>query len=132
MLGNAALTAPRFVSISIAGPFAPDSELSYLTSELSVAPASSTSGDAVASAMVNTAGTTAPKVQLPRWVTKALGHLDLSHVDLNHGPVARLFQQLAESNTQAAKKLLAEADRIADALGLDDELLDSLVEGLLV
>jgi len=40
------------------------------------------------------------------------------------------FQQLADTNTPAAKKILVEADRLADALGLDDELLDSLVAGI--
>ncbi len=36
------------------------------------------------------------KVRLPNSVTMALGHVELSRIDLNHGPVARLFQQLAD------------------------------------
>jgi len=118
---NAALTAPRFINIPLAGPLAP------LVAPTAVPAAATTADSGIASALVATASSSAPpKVQLPHWISKALGH-----IDLNHGAVAKLFQQLAASNSPTAKKILVEADRIADAQGLDDELLDNLVAGLL-
>jgi hypothetical protein len=48
----------------------------------------------------------------------------LSHLNLNHNPLANYFQHLAHSDTPKAKAILVEADQVADALGLDDEGLD--------
>jgi hypothetical protein len=44
--------------------------------------------------------------------------------------VADLFQRLADVNSPGTRKVLVKADRIADALGLDHELLDSLLADL--
>jgi hypothetical protein len=53
----------------------------------------------------------------------------LASVDLNSGPIAKLFTQLAESNSPRATAVLTKAHEVADALGLDDSLLESLIEG---
>jgi len=117
MFASSALNAPRFINIPLSGPLVP----------IGAVPIVTTADNAVASALAVTPTTySAPKPQVTGGVSKGL-----DHTDANSGPVAKLFQQLADSNTPAAKKILIEADRIADALGLDDELLDDLVKGLL-
>ena len=52
------------------------------------------------------------------------------NLDLNSGPIARFFTHLAEINTPTSRAILVAADQIADALGLDDSLLDSLLADL--
>ncbi len=52
----------------------------------------------------------------------------LESIDLNEGPIARWFTQLADSGMPRAQAVLKAADRFADALGLDDSLLDSLLD----
>ncbi len=82
----------------------------------------SASGDSgVASALTASAPTAAP-AGLPRWI---LNRLD--SVDLNSGAPAKLFQHLHDVNMPATQALLQKFDAAADALGLDDELLDSLL-----
>ena len=54
----------------------------------------------------------------------------LEHLDLNHGSVAKYLTHLAHDATAKAKTILSEADRVADSLNLDDELLDGLMVGL--
>jgi hypothetical protein len=63
---------------------------------------------------------------VPSWITTRL-----ASVDLNSGAPARLFQHLHDVNTPGTRALLQKFDDAADALGLDDELLDSLVADLL-
>lgn len=53
-----------------------------------------------------------------------------SHLDLNHGPIAKYFEHLAHEGTAKAKGIIVEAKQLTDELGLDDELLDSLLVGL--
>ena len=65
------------------------------------------------------------KFELPRWLVNRL-----ESIDLNSGIAATIFHRLAEQNTPAARKLLVKADEVADALGLDDTLLDSLLAEL--
>ncbi len=85
----------------------------------------SASGDSgVASALTASAPTAAP-AGLPRWI---LNRLD--SVDLNSGTPAKLFQHLHDVNMPATRALLQKFDAAADALGLDDELLDSLLADL--
>ncbi len=85
----------------------------------------SASGDSgVASALTASAPTAAP-AGLPRWI---LNRLD--SVDLNSGAPAKLFQHLHDVNMPATRALLQKFDAAADALGLDDELLDSLLADL--
>jgi hypothetical protein len=50
-----------------------------------------------------------------------------AHLDLNHGPIAKYFQHLAHDGTPKSWGILVKADEVADALGLDDTLLDSLL-----
>jgi hypothetical protein len=45
------------------------------------------------------------------------------HLELNHGPIAKYFEHSARENTARPRTILLKADRINDALGLDDELL---------
>jgi len=54
----------------------------------------------------------------------------LEHLDLNYGSLAKYFQHLSHDATASAKTILREADRVADELGLDDELLEGLMVGL--
>jgi hypothetical protein len=51
----------------------------------------------------------------------------LSQLDLNQGPIAKYFEHLAHDGTPNSKAILVKADQIADALSLDDELLDGLL-----
>jgi hypothetical protein len=102
------------LNIGIGGPFAPEAE---------PAVASDGSTSAVASALAAKAGPSGlPK--LPSWIASRLGS-----VDLNSGPIAKLFTQLAEANTPRANAVLAKVNQVTDALGLDDSLLESLIEG---
>ncbi len=71
------------------------------------------------------AGSSSSIANVPDWLTNPP-----PNADLNSGPRATYFRQLAAENTRADRAVLVEADRIADALGLDDELLDSLLAGL--
>ena len=63
-------------------------------------------------------------------MTNRIESLDLSSIDLNSGTPARLFQYLHDANTPRSRALLQKFDAAADALGLDDELLDSLLADL--
>jgi hypothetical protein len=97
------------INIGAGGPFAPEAD-----------PAADSG---VAQALAATASSTSlPK--LPGWISSRL-----ASVDLNSGPIAKLFTQLAESNSPRATAVLTKAHEVADALGLDDSLLESLIEG---
>jgi hypothetical protein len=61
------------------------------------------------------------------WIVNRLEHLDLNSIDLNSGPIANYFQHLAHEGTTKSKAILVKADQVADAVGLDDELLDRLL-----
>ncbi|MBI3840193.1 MAG: hypothetical protein HY288_19905, partial [Planctomycetia bacterium] len=100
-------TGLQFISIGAGGPFAP---------------ASAGGGDAgVASALASTStSTTTPTI--PAWIVNRL-----SHLDLNHGPIAKYLLHLAHENTPKAREILVAADKIADFLGLDDTLLDAIL-----
>ncbi len=80
-------------------------------------------GSAVASALAATSTPSLPRV--PGWISNRL-----ATVDLNSGPVARLFTALADANTPTTRSLLLAANEVTDALGLDDSLLESLIAGL--
>jgi len=79
----------------------------------------------VASALTAPSTTSGPNVELPRWLVNRL-----ESIDLNSGIAATFFHRLAEQNTPGTRKLLVKADEVADALGLDDTLLDSLLADL--
>jgi hypothetical protein len=103
------------INIASGGPFAPLP---------SAAPATSSSQTAVASALVSSSQSPAPSAT-PPWLANRL-----ALVDLNQGPVAKYFEHLADDNTAKSRAILVRADHVAGALGLDDELLDSLLVGL--
>ncbi len=81
------------------------------------------SGNAVASALA--AKSTSSTLQVPGWISQRL-----ASVNLNSGPVAKLFTTLAEANTPTTRSLLLAANEVTNALDLDDSLLESLIEGL--
>ncbi len=81
------------------------------------------SGSAVASALAATSTPSLPRV--PGWISGRL-----ATVNLNSGPVAKLFTALADANTPTTRSLLLAANEVTDALGLDDSLLEELIAGL--
>ena len=62
---------------------------------------------------------------VPKWLSNRI-----DSIDLNSGSPARLFQYLHDTNSPRSRALLQKFDAVADALGLDDELLDSLLADL--
>ncbi len=62
---------------------------------------------------------------VPRWLESRLGN-----VDLNSGPVAKLFTHLAEVNTPRSRAVLEGIHAATDTLGLDDTLLESLLDDI--
>jgi hypothetical protein len=48
-------------------------------------------------------------------------------VNLNSGVAAQIFETLARSSSPAAHQLLEDIDTLANDLGVDDTLLDSLL-----
>ena len=62
---------------------------------------------------------------VPRWLTNRI-----EEINLNSGSPAKLFQNLHDTNSPRSRALLQKFDAVADALGLDDELLDLLVGDL--
>ncbi|MBI3838328.1 MAG: exo-alpha-sialidase, partial [Planctomycetia bacterium] len=120
--GTSNKTGLQMINISAAGPFAPTAATAESTAPLTAAP--SAGGSAIASALAATATTelTSPSPKIPTWIVKRL-----SHLELNHGPVAKYLAHLANENTLKARKTLVDAGKVADALDLDDHLLVSLL-----
>jgi hypothetical protein len=89
--------------------------------------ASPASDDGVVASALSapSAGGALASAGIPRWLVNRL-----HNVDLNSGPIARFFEHLAEQNTPGTRKILVAADNVADNLGLDHELLDSLLADL--
>ena len=101
------LGATRYIKIAAGGPFAPE-------------PAAS--GDAgIASALASSASvsSTTPPVRFAILNAPA-------HRELYQSPIAKYFELLAQAGAVKAKAMLTDAH----PLGLDDELLDSLLVGL--
>jgi hypothetical protein len=113
--GTNLTTGLKLISIGSGGPFAPDA-----------LPAASPAvgGDVgVASALASTTtGSSPPPQTVSDSTVKRVNHLALSS-----GPIARLFEHLAHADSPTTKTILTEAAQAAESLGLDDELLDSLV-----
>jgi hypothetical protein len=103
------------------GPFAPPPPTT--TSAASIVPPASGNAS-VASALVSSSQCPEPPT-IPPWVVNRLAHLDL-----NHGPIADYFEHLAHENTARSRAILIKVDQVADALHLDDDLLDELLVGL--
>jgi hypothetical protein len=118
------LGATRYINIGSGGPFAPlpPSGDNVVTSDAAPA-AGGNSG--VSSALVSSASPGPSVPAIAAWIANRL-----SHVNLKSGPVARYLEHLAEEDTAKAKAILLNADQVADALNLDDELLDALLAGL--
>ncbi len=88
--------------------------------------ATSDSGDSGVASALTAPGNLAPSVPgVPSWIATRL-----ASADVNSSPSARLFQHLHDVNTPGTRALLQKFDAVADALGLDDELLDSLLADL--
>jgi hypothetical protein len=83
----------------------------------------------VASALVSSSQSPPPST-IPPWIVNRLVQLDPNRIDLNNGPLAHFFEHLAQKNTAKSRAILVEVDQVADAMGLDDELLDGLLVGL--
>jgi hypothetical protein len=75
----------------------------------------------VASALVSSSQSPAPPA-MPAWVANRLGQLDL-----NRSPIAKYFEHLAQENPEKSPEMLVKADQVDGALGLDDDLVDSLL-----
>jgi hypothetical protein len=124
--GTTNSTGLMVIDVSTGGPFTalpPSGGSASITSE----PRASALGlQSVASAVTASASSPSPSLPpLPPWVANRL-----SHVDLNHGPIAVYFQYLAQEDSAKSRAILVKADHVADGLGLDDSLLDSLISGL--
>jgi hypothetical protein len=111
---DGSISAPKLLNIT--GSLAPDSS--------GGAGAAVAGGGGISSGLTDSASaSTAPTV--PTWLANRL-----ANVDLNSGRIATFFEDLAAKDTPKARKILLAADELADSLGLDDDLLDSLVAGL--
>jgi hypothetical protein len=118
------LGATRYINVPVGGPFAPPPSGDNVANS-GAAPAASSSQDAVASALANKSTTTSTQLPIGAWIVN-----QLTHLDLNQGPIARYFEHLANEDTSRSQSLLVKADRIADTLNRDDAWLDSLVVNL--
>jgi hypothetical protein len=67
---------------------------------------------------------------IPSWIPNRLAHLALTRIDLNHDPLTNYFEDLAHEDTAKSGAILVEANQVVDALGLDDEVVDGLLNGL--
>ncbi len=129
--GNGATV--KFIKIAANTPLAPDASPS-VAPDLSVAPAvtaapASSGGDTgLASgltSLLNSLKTgTLPPLRLD-WLASRL-----ENVNLNSGVAATIFEALAVADTKLTRSILTEADKVADQLGLDDTLLDSILVDL--
>ena len=129
--GNGATV--KFIKIAANTPLAPDASPS-VAPDLSVAPAvtaapASSGGDTgLASgltSLLNSLKTgTLPPLRLD-WLASRL-----ENVNLNSGVAATIFEALAVADTKLTRSILVEADKVADQLGLDDTLLDSILVDL--
>ncbi len=129
--GNGATV--KFIKIAANTPLAPDAFPS-VAPDLSVAPAvsaapASSGGDTgLASgptSLLNSLKTgTLPPLRLD-WLAS-----QLENVNLNSGVAATIFEALAVADTKLTRSILTEADKVADQLGLDDTLLDSILVDL--
>ena len=122
----------RFINIGNP-PSAPDVDPSATPN---AAPAMATSSGSspdvgIATALSEMTGRTTSGIQIPPWLANRL-----ANINLNTGIAATTihdFECAAEGTGPAAKlarRILVDADKIADALDLDDHLLDSVLTDL--
>jgi hypothetical protein len=124
--GTTNATGLQTINIAGGGPFAPPP--GAMTSAAAGTPMAS-GNPSVASSLVSSSQSPSHS-SIPTWIVDRLAHVDSNKIDLNHGPIAEYFERLAHENTEKSQAVLAKADQLADALGLDDELLDGLLVGL--
>ena len=124
----------KFIKIAANTPLAPDASPA-IAPAITVAPTSTTpaaglsSGDTgLASGLAALLGSlktgSLPPLRLDLLASQ------LKHVNLNTGAAATIFEALAAADTRLTRSILVEADKIADELGLDDTLLDTLLGDL--
>ncbi len=126
----------KFIKIAANTPLAPDGAPSAapdvsvapaVTPDMAAAPAS-TGDTGIASglaSLLNSLKTgTLPPLRLD-WLSS-----ELTNVNLNSGVAATIFEALATADTKLTRSILVEADKVADELGLDNELLDSILVDL--
>ena len=116
--------ATRYINIGAGGPFAPLPPSGNSVAYSGASPAAAGNGG-VSSALVSSASPGPSGPAIGAWIVNRL-----SHVDLNSGPVAKYLEYLAEEDTAKSREILVKADQVADALTLDDTLLDSLLVNL--
>ncbi len=122
----------KFIKVAANTPLAPDASAAVapdLTVPPSTTVAPETTGDTgIASgmtALLNSLKTgTLPPLRLD------LLPSELKNVNLNSSVAAAIFEALAIADTKLTKSILVEADKVADELGLDDTLLDSILVDL--
>jgi hypothetical protein len=113
------LNATKYINVASAGPLAPGGDRVVNSG---AAPAES-SDAGVASALAGASSSpSASRASTPAWIINRL-----SHVDLNSGAVAKYLEHLVDEGTAKSRAILVKADQVADALNLDDTLLDSLL-----
>ncbi len=128
----------RFIKIPANTPLAPDA-VPAMAPDVTVIPA--TAAHSIAAAPANSGGDTGlasglarllgifnPGTVLP--LRLDLLSSELKKVNLDSGAAATILRALAAADTKLARSILVEADKIADELGLDDSLLDSILADL--
>ena len=113
--GTTNKTGLNFINIGTGGLFAP---------EVMIAAAATNNEQGVGSVLASTPACST-SIAIPPWTVNRLAHLDL-----NHAPIANLFQHLAHEGIPIAKAILVKAGPVADALDLDDEMVGGLLVGL--
>ena len=116
--GTSNATGLKMLALSAGGPFAPQSSGDGASADASDA---ATSGVAFALAGVSTTSTPGLPA-LPSWIAVRLAELDL-----NRGSIAKYVRRLEQEHTADGRTILTEAKKVADALGLDDQLLETLL-----
>ncbi len=125
-------TTVKFIKIAANTPLVPDAAPA-VAPDVSVAPATtvapaSTGDSGIASgltALLNSLKTsTLPPLRLD-WLSS-----ELNNVNRNSGVATTIFEALATADTKLTRSILVEANKVADELGVDDALLDSILVDL--
>jgi hypothetical protein len=128
--------ALRFIKVAPAN-FAPTAEPALAPATTSVTPSaapaagSSSTNSAVTSALATAAASSlSSPTATQSWLAGVPSSVNLHSVNLNGGAPAQIFEALARANTSASRALLSDIAHAANAQGLDDPLLDSLLADL--
>ena len=101
------------------GPFAPDAGPSAAPAASGSSNAAVASGLAAASSGFGSSSST-----LGSWLSNR------PQIEVSSGAIARFFERLGDKDAPRAREILAVADRVAGALGFEDDLLDRLLKDL--